>query len=99
MKNTDVSIGKTIHIENRCSPRVIGIIDIMIKKQNADVNKGKNCFSIFLIERTPRLIIGRITIAKNCVCISPSKITNAAEMPETVPTVNKVFLFNSGLNE
>ena len=99
MKNTDVSIGKTSHIENRCSPRVIGTIDIMIKKQNADVNKGKNCFSIFLIERIPRLIIGRIIIAKKCVCISPNKIMIIMVIDETVPTMNKVFLSNVGLNE
>ena len=99
MKNTDVSIGKTSHIENRCSPRVIGIIDIMIKKQNADVNKGKNCFSIFLIERIPRLIIGRIIIAKKCVCIFPNKIIITVEITETVPIIYKVFLLNVGLNE
>ena len=99
MKNTDVSIGKTSHIENRCSPRVIGTIDIMIKKQNADVNKGKNCFSIFLIERIPRLIIGRIIIAKKCVCISLTKRIIVVVIAETVPTINKVFLSNVGLNE
>ena len=99
MKNSDVKIGKIIHIENSCSPRVIGAIDTIIKKHNADVNKGRNCFSMFLIETIPRLIIGRITIAKNCVCISPNSIMIIAEMPETAPTMNKVFLFNFGLNE
>ena len=62
--NMEVNVGKTNQIENKCSPRVIGAIEITKKKITAEINNGKKFFSILLIERIPITNMGIIMIAK-----------------------------------